>query len=130
MLVTRLALVKSVHSLAALARVINVYERGSGAKLNVSKTEANRWLGAWRSRADQPFGLTWVTKMKILGVVFGQNAESDNWRPKLKKLENHLNFGKSRSLSSVGKSLMVNTIGIPVSSYYSSCPYMGYFGGK
>ena len=105
------SLVKSVHSLAALFRVINVYERGSGAKLNVSKTEA-MWLGAWRSRADQPFGLTWVTKMKILGVVFGQNAESDNWRPKLKKLENHLNFWKSRSLSLVGKSLIVNTIGI------------------
>ena len=70
------------------------------------------WLGTWRSRADQPFGLTWVTKMKILGVVFGQNAESDNWRPKLKKLENHLNFWKSRSLSLVGKSLIVNTIGI------------------
>ena len=70
------------------------------------------WLGAWRSRTDQPFGLTWVTKMKILGVVFGQNAESDNWRPKLKKLENHLNFWKSRSLLLVGKSLIVNTIGI------------------
>ena len=51
-------------------------------------------------------------KMKILGVVFEQNAESDNWRPKLKKLENHLNFWKSRSLSLVGKSLIVNTIGI------------------
>ena len=82
-----------------------MYERGSRAKLNVSKTEA-MWLGAWRSRADQPFGLTWV------GVVFGQNAESDNWWPKLKKLENDLNFWKSCSLSLVGKSLIVNTIGI------------------
>ena len=49
--------------------------------------------------ADQPFGLTWLTKMKMLGVVFGHNAESDNWRPKLKKLENHLNFWKSRSFT-------------------------------
>ena len=39
------SLVKSVYSLAALFRVINVYERGSGAKLNVSKIEA-MWLGA------------------------------------------------------------------------------------
>jgi hypothetical protein len=70
------------------------------------------WLGAWRSRTDQPFGLTWVTKMKILGVVFGQVTESDNWQPKLKKLENHLNLWKSRSLSLVGKSLIVNTLGI------------------
>ena len=105
------SLVKSVHSLGVLLNVIRIYERGSGAKLNVSKTEA-MWLGAWRSRTDQPFGLTWVPEMKILGVVFGQATELDNWQPKLKKLENHLNLWKSRSLSFVGKSLIVNTLGI------------------
>ena len=36
--------------------------------------------------------------MKILGVFFGQATEADNWQPKLKKLENHLNLWKSRSL--------------------------------
>ena len=71
--------------------MIKIYEKGSGARLNVSKTEA-MWLGAWRSRTDQPFGLTWVPKMKILGVFFGHVTESDNWQPKLKKLENHLNL--------------------------------------
>ena len=105
------SLVKSVYSLGALLNVVRIYERGSGAKLNVSKTEA-MWLGAWRSRTDQPFGLTWVSKMKILGVVFGQATESDNWQPKLKKLENHLNLWKSRSLSLVGKFLIINTLGI------------------
>jgi len=105
------SLVKSVRSLEALFKVIRIYERGSGAKLNVSKTEA-MWLGAWRSRTDQPFGLTWVSRVKILGVVFGQNTESDNWQPKVKKLENHLNLWKSCFLSLVGKSFIVNTLGI------------------
>ena len=105
------SLVKSVYSLTALLNVIRIYERGSGARLNVSKTEA-MWLGAWRSRTDQPFGLTWVSKIKVLGVVFGHAAESDNWQPKIKKLENHLNLWKSRSLSLVGRSLIVNTLGI------------------
>lgn len=105
------SLVKSVRSLAVLFNVIRIYEQGSGAKLNISKTEA-MWLGAWRSRTDQPFGLSWVPKMKILGVFFGQATEADNWQPKLKKLENHLNLWKSRSLSLVGKSLIVNTLGI------------------
>ena len=89
---------KSYRSLQCLFRMINVYEGGSGARLNVTKTEA-MWLGAWRSRGDQPLGLKWVTKMKILGVVFGQDTETDNWRPKLEKLEKHLNLWKSRSLS-------------------------------
>ena len=39
-------------------------------KLNQSKTEA-MWLGAWCSRPDMPRGLSWVTKMKICGVVSG-----------------------------------------------------------
>ena len=70
------------------------------------------WLGVWCPQTDQPFGLMWVSKIKILGVVFRQNTESDNWQPKLKKLENHLTLWKSCSLSLVGKSLIVNTLGI------------------
>ena len=49
-------IVKSYRSLQCLFRMINVYEGGSGARLNVTKTEA-MWLGAWRSRGDQPLGL-------------------------------------------------------------------------
>ena len=113
------SLVKSVHSLQCLFDVIRVYERGSGAKLNVSKTEA-MWLGAWRLRNDKPFGLTWVTKMKILGVFFGQVTELDNWQPKLEKLENHLNLWKSCSLSLVGKSLIINVLGLSKLLYLAS----------
>ena len=110
---------KSYRSLQCLFRMINVYEGGSGARLNVTKTEA-MWLGAWRSRGDQPLGLKWVTKMKILGVVFGQDTETDNWRPKLEKLEKHLNLWKSRSLSLVGKSLIINVLGISKLLYLSA----------
>ena len=62
--------VKDVVSLNNLFREIQLYERGTGAKLNISKTEA-MWLGSWKDRVDQPLGLKWVNKMKILGVVFG-----------------------------------------------------------
>jgi len=37
------------------------------------------WVGAWKAREDQPFGLTWVKKMKILGVFFGViDVQRDN----------------------------------------------------
>ena len=68
----------------------------------------------------RPFGLKWVTKMKILGVVFGLDIEADNWRPKLEKLEKHLNLWKSRSLSLVGKSLIFNVLGISKLLYLSA----------
>ena len=80
-------LLRNFPSLASLHDCINIYEKGSGAKLNRSKSGA-MWLGAWRSRRDEPFGLTWVAKMKNLGVFFGyMNEEQDNRQPKLNKLE-------------------------------------------
>ena len=103
---------KDYTSLVRLFDIISIYERGSGAKLNKSKTEA-MWLGAWRDRSDAPLGLTWVRKMKVLGVFFGTvPVELDNWQPKINKLEKSINLWKSRSLSLVGKSLIVNVLGL------------------
>ena len=71
--------VKDYSSLVSLFDLIMIYEKGSGDKLNRSKSEA-MWLGVWRSRTDEPLGLTWVRKMKILGVFFGTVCvDSDNW---------------------------------------------------
>ena len=51
--------------------------------------------------------------MKILGVVFGVvDTEQDNWQPKLNMLEKSLNLWKSRSLSVLGKALVVNALGL------------------
>lgn len=61
---------KSLRSLEVLLDLVDLYEKGTGAKLNRTKTEA-MWLGAWRSRSDKPLRLTWVKKIKILGVFFG-----------------------------------------------------------
>lgn len=105
--------VKDVTSLQKLFQLLRKYELGTGAKLNVNKTEA-MWLGAWRTRTETPLGLTWVNKMKILGVYFSNGlstVEQENWQPKLSKLEKNLNLWKSRNLSLVGKALIVNTLG-------------------
>ena len=67
------------------------------------------WVGAWKSCDDQPFGLTRVKKKKILGVIFGDTeVQRDNWEPKLSKLDKMLSMWKSRSLSMVGNSLIIN----------------------
>ena len=86
------AVLRNLRSLEALLSLIELYEKGTGAKLNKSKTEA-MWLGAWRLRADEPLGLSWVKKMKVLGVFFGTiPVEQDNWMPKINKLEKALNL--------------------------------------
>jgi len=63
-------LLRTSSSLTSLFELIDLFEKGTGAKLNRSKTEAV-WLGAWKFCNDEPYDLTWVRKMKILGVVFG-----------------------------------------------------------
>lgn len=78
--------------------------RGSGAKLSRSKTEAFKW------REDGLFG-TWVKKMKVLGVWFGTvSVEQDNWQPKINKFEKSITLCKSRSLSPLGKAMLINII--------------------
>lgn len=104
--------VRDLPLLSALFDVVSLYERGMGAKLNRSKTEA-MWVGAWKSWDDEAFGLTWVNKMKGLGVWFGTvPAEQDNWQPKINKFQKCINSWKSRSLSLVGKAMIINIIGL------------------
>ena len=104
--------VKDYSSLVSLFHLISIYEKGSGAKVNRSKTEA-MWLGAWWACTDEPLGLTWVRKMKILGVFFGTvPVDQDHWQPRINKLEKSLKLWKSRSLSFVGKSSVLNVLGM------------------
>ena len=114
--------VKDPFSLNHLFILINKFEVGTGAKLNVSKSEA-MWLGAWRSCSDTPFGLQWVPKLKILGVWFSNGTtcvDPENWLPRLTKLENNLNLWKTRSLSLVGKVLVINLLGASKFWYLST----------
>ena len=56
--------------------------------------------------------------MKILGVFFGNvNVEQDNWQPKLNKLEKSLSLWRFRSLSLLGKSLIINVLGFSKFTY-------------
>ena len=90
-----------------------MYECGSGAKLNTSKSEG-MWLGRWRCNGASPFGLNWVLKLRILGVHFSNglvSVDSENWRAKLDKLELVLNLWKRRDLSFLGRALIVNVLG-------------------
>lgn len=77
--------VKDERSLHNLLKGVHKYEQGSGAKLNTVKSEA-MWLGRWRGNGATPYGLKWVTKMRILGVFYSSglvSIENENWKSKL-----------------------------------------------
>ena len=91
-------LLRDVQSINHVLNIVDTYGKGTGARLNRTKSEA-MWIGKWRSCTDKPFGLKWVTKMRILGVWFGDNTYHDNWTARLDKLESVLNMWKTRQLS-------------------------------
>ena len=105
--------VKDERSLCGLLETVNRYEKGSGAKLNTTKSEA-MWLGRWRANGSSPFGLKWVSKVKILGVYFSNgliDVEKDNWKPKLDKLKKVLGLWSQRDLSFLGRGMILNVLG-------------------
>lgn len=88
----------SDQDIVACLKLYKLYERGSGAKLNLSKCEG-LWLGTWNGRSDSPVPITWSSiKIKVLGVFLGPgNLEESNWRPRIEAVEHLLNSWRQRS---------------------------------
>ena len=84
------------------------------------------WLGAWRSRCDEPLGLTWVKKMKVFFDTIA--VEQDYWMPKINKLEKALNLWRMRSLALLGKALVINILGFSKLLYLAKvdCALVGF----
>ena len=76
-------------SIVACFETYDLYEKGSGSKLNLSKSKG-LWLGPWRDRVDPPVSLDWTSvKIKVLGVFIGPGGlEEVNWRPRIQAVEN------------------------------------------
>ena len=88
--------------------MIDLFGRGSGSKLNKSKTKG-KWLGFWKNRKDNyRFGIDFVDSIKIIGIKFGNVSEDDIWNPIYVKIEKKLETYKHRSLSFLEKSIIIN----------------------
>ena len=103
--------IASERAFSEVFDVYSLYERGSGAKLNLSKCKG-LWLGDWNGRTDSPVAIDWSScKIKVLGVFLGPgNVEEANWRPRITAVENVLNSWRQRSLSFRGKALVINAL--------------------
>ena len=101
--------------------VYDLYEGGSGAKLNLSKCEG-LWLGSWNGRNDAPVTISWTSiKIKVLGVFLGPgNLDHVNWRPRITVVENVLNSWWQHSLSFRGRALVINALALSRVWYVAS----------
>ena len=110
------AVLSDVLSIEKYLNVVELFSRGTGARLNRGKSEA-MWIGAWRGRHEKPYGLKWVVRMKVLGVWFGDNVEDENWVAKCEKLKRVLDMWKGRALSLRGRVLIVKVLGLSKLDY-------------
>lgn len=112
-------------SIRAVFDTYLLYERGSGAKLNRSKSKG-LWLGSWAGRIDPPVALDWSPVMlKILGVYIGTgNLEDANWRPRITAVENVLHSWRQRILSFQRRSLVINALALARVWYVASLIHM------
>ena len=93
--------------------MINIYEQGSGSKLNLNKTKG-MWLGSKQGQNTGPIDITWVTdQLKLLGIYVGSDqAIYRSWTERIDKLESRLKMWKYRNLSLTRKVLILNTLGL------------------
>ncbi|CAC5407273.1 unnamed protein product [Mytilus coruscus] len=88
----------SDKSITKFLYLIDLYGKGTGSKLNKTKTRGI-WLGAWKNRKDNyRFGIDFVDSMKIIGIKTGNDITQDDiWQPIYIKFEKMLNMWRFRS---------------------------------
>ena len=77
--ITQYADVDSDRSIRAVFDTYSLFEKSSGAKLNLPKFKG-LWFGSWLGRQDPPVSLDWTSnKIKVLGVfISAGNMDEDN----------------------------------------------------
>ena len=109
----------------AIQNILNTYCKGSGSKLNVEKSKG-LWLGKWNNRIDKPCNFQWCNKLKILGIIVGNDViPIDNWEPRINKIRCILEKWSKRNLNYNGKVVIVNTLvgsGINYLGSVIACP--------
>ena len=111
-----------LDSARALFVLLNRFEKVSGLKLNVAKTEA-MWIGSLQHCENKPLGVKWKTCIKFLGIFITYDVQilvEKNFKQRLKEIRNTINLWKSRGLSIHGKVNIIKAILLPKLIYPSS----------
>ena len=97
-------------SVQEVLKLINIYEQGSGSKLDLNKMKG-MWLSSKHGQTTGLIDITWVTdQLKLLGR--SDQTIYKSWTERIDKLESWLKMWKYRNLSLTGKVLILNTVGL------------------
>ena len=91
------AVLSDLDSAQALFGLLERFEKASGLKLNVTKTEA-MWIGSLQNCENEPLGVKCRTCVKFLGIYITYDVQmlvEKNFKQRLKKIKNTINLWKS-----------------------------------
>ena len=98
------------ESIEETFKVLNIYEKTSGAIINLNKT-VGMYLGRWKNKTPKFKQIKWSKDpVKALGVIHGHNVNIDALcLEKNKKIKSCLEVWKTRDLAYQGKVLILKT---------------------
>ena len=97
------------QSIEEAFKIINMYCKASGAKLNMHKTKG-LYIGSWKEKEPAYKQIKWVPNFKGLGTVFGYNIDYEQlWMQKFFKFKNKILAWKHRDLTLIGKKLLIDS---------------------
>ena len=108
-----------MDSAQALFGLLERFEKASGFKLNITKTEA-MWIGSLQNCENEPLGVKCKTCVKFLGIYITYDVQilvEKKFKQMLKKIKNTINLWKSRGLSIYGKVNIKKTLLFPIMIY-------------
>ena len=110
-------------SLRNLLDVMNSFEKMSGLKIDISKSEC-MGIGVSSGRKGDFCGLKWPERsIKCLGVYLTYGYDEFikmNDKQRLKKLENTANWWKGRGLTLYGRAQIINSLLLPKLIYIAT----------
>ena len=97
-------------SIYALFDLLNKFEKATGSKINISKTQA-LWLGDNIGRKDKILNLDWkITSITILGLQFGnEDVTNTIWQETISNIRRTLKLWKQCNISLKSKISVIKT---------------------
>ena len=109
---------KTEESIEKTFKTLEIYEKASGAKMNLEKT-VGMYLGKWRNKNQRFKNIKWSTKpVKAFGVFHGYAIDLEMiWLEKINKIKSCMEVWKSRDLTYFGKFLIIKSFVLSVIGY-------------
>ena len=122
--------VKSFDEILTVLTLLGIFGELAGLRINIDKTKI-MGLGSLKSSVKNVHNIEVVTCIKTLGIYVGHNKKlciDRNWSDKITKIKLLLQRWQERSLTLLGKIVIIKSLALPIIAYsvsnYETLPWV------